>query len=48
MKGINIFTKSDDWLGRALTNPSYAKNNKSEYDIFPKLNELIKIEKVIY
>lgn len=33
IEGINIFTKSPDWLGKALTNPSYAKNNKSEYDI---------------
>lgn len=33
--GINIYTKSNDWLGRALTNPSYAKNDKSEYDIHP-------------
>lgn len=35
IKGINIYSKSDDQLGRALTNPSYAKNNKSEYDIIP-------------
>lgn len=31
---INIYSKSEDWLGRALANPSYAKNNVSEYDIY--------------
>ncbi len=44
MNGINIYTKSEDWLGRALTNVHYAKNNKSDYDINPKLNDLIKIK----
>jgi hypothetical protein len=43
MNGINIYTKSEDWLGRALTNPSYAKNNISEFDINVKLNDLIRI-----
>jgi len=42
MNGINIYTKSEDWLGRALTNVHYAKNNKSNYDINPKLNDLIR------
>lgn len=37
ISGINIYSKSENWLGRALTNPSYAKNNKSEYDIFPSI-----------
>lgn len=32
---INIFTKSKDSLGQFLTNPSYAKNNKSDFDIHP-------------
>lgn len=44
MNGINIYTKSEDWLGRALTNVHYAKNNKSNFDINPKLNDLIKIK----
>lgn len=35
IQGINIYTKSSDLLGRQLTNPSYAKNNKSEFDINP-------------
>jgi hypothetical protein len=25
LKGINIFSKSSDWLGKALTNPTYSK-----------------------
>jgi hypothetical protein len=37
IQGINIYTKSSDLLGRQLTNPSYAKNNKSEFDINPSL-----------
>ena len=44
MNGINIYTKSEDWLGRALTNVHYDKNNKSDYDINPKLNDLVKIK----
>lgn len=39
MEGINIYSKSNDSLGRTLTNPSYAKNGKSEFDIFPILNQ---------
>lgn len=32
---INIYSKSPDKLGRDLTNPSYAKNGTSEFDITP-------------
>ena len=31
MQPINIYSKSTDWLGRALTNPCYTK----DYDIYP-------------
>jgi hypothetical protein len=34
---INIYSKSNDWLGRALTNPCY----NSEYDIYPDYSPLI-------
>lgn len=40
IQGINIYTKSSDLLGRQLTNPSYAKNNKSEFDIELPLGNL--------
>jgi hypothetical protein len=33
IEAINIYSKSADKLGRDLTNPSYAKRGKSEFDI---------------
>lgn len=35
IQGINICSTSPDLLGRQLTNPCYAKNNISEFDIDP-------------
>lgn len=38
---MNIYSKSLDLLGRQLTNPSYAKNNISEFDIQPPVGNWV-------
>lgn len=35
IRGINIISHSQDKLGRDLTNPSYAKNGITDFDISP-------------
>lgn len=43
LRGINIYSKSTDWLGKALTNPSYAKSDKSDYDFIPSIENPLTI-----
>lgn len=45
--GINIYSKSTDWLGKALTNPSYAKNDKSDYDFIPVENNPVSFKWIL-
>lgn len=46
VQGINISSKSNDSLGRKLTNVHYAKNGESEFDITPSNKQLIDPSKV--